>query len=38
VLRNYENKVFEYPEPGGGRAAAELVQAGSLEWSRASRW
>jgi lysine 2,3-aminomutase len=38
VLRNYEGRIFEYPEPGAGKAAAELVQAGSLEWSRGSRW
>ena len=38
VLRNYEGRVFEYPEPGSGKVAADLIQAGSLEWSKASRW
>jgi lysine 2,3-aminomutase len=38
VLRNYEGRVFEYPEPGSGKLAADLIQAGSLEWSKANRW
>ncbi len=38
IVRNYEGRVFEYPEPGHAKAAAELVKSGSLEWSNSKRW
>lgn len=38
VVRNYEGRVFEYPEPGSGKNASEIVKPGTLEWSSARRW
>jgi lysine 2,3-aminomutase len=35
VIRNYEDRVFEYPEP---ESAPGLLEAGSLSWSRDARW
>jgi lysine 2,3-aminomutase len=35
VIRNYEDRVFEYPEPEPSSAA---VKSGSLSWSRDARW
>ncbi len=41
MVRNYEGKVFEYPEPGrGGNTGREEIplSPGTLEWSSAKRW
>lgn len=39
VVRNYEGRVFEYPEPGRKWDLGETsVTPGALEWSRARRW
>lgn len=35
IIRNYEGKVFEYPEPG---QSLEAPTPGALEWSHANRW
>jgi len=35
VIRNYEGRVFEYPEPDRSDAH---VKSGSLTWSRDARW
>lgn len=35
IIRNYEGKVFEYPEPGHG---LHTPTPGALEWSHAKRW
>jgi lysine 2,3-aminomutase len=39
VVRNYEGRVFEYPEPGTKWDLGEAtVTPGALEWSRGHRW
>ncbi|MFN0130162.1 MAG: KamA family radical SAM protein [Verrucomicrobiales bacterium] len=39
IIRNYEGRVFEYPEPGSKWDLGEsIVDPGTLEWSHARRW